>query len=43
MCEREAGEVTALFRLFCQDVSVLCACEGDGVSVLTPLISDVLP
>ena len=44
---REAGAVTAalLIRLFCrQDVSLVsCACEGECVAVLRPLISDQLP
>ena len=48
VCVREAGGVTAALtdwiRLFCwQDVSlVLCACEGECVAVLRPLISDLL-
>ena len=42
------GEVTAVLtviRLFCrQDVSLVsCACEGECVAVLKPLISDLLP
>ena len=45
---REAGGVTAVLtviRLFCrQDVSLVsCACEGEYVAVLRPLISDLLP
>ena len=45
---REAGGVTAVLtviRLFCrQDVSLVsCACEGECVAVLRPLISDLLP
>ena len=44
VCVREAGRVTATLshRLFCrQDVSLVsCACEGECVAVLRPLISD---
>ena len=45
VCVREAEGVTALIRLFCrQDVSLVsCACEGECVAVLRPLISDLLP
>ena len=44
MYERGWG-VTALFRLFCQDVSDVCisACEGECASVTRPLISNLLP
>ena len=46
VCVREAG-VWALtdYRLFCrQDMSLVsCACEGECVPVLRPLISDLLP
>ena len=45
MYASERRGVTALFRLFYREVSCEgeCECEGECVSVLRPLISDLIP